>query len=319
MRFSSLYFGRKAKTTTADPAPVSLPSCEEFYCKELRSRCIRNASGSYVFVERKLLIATMFGDVKIYEIADPTMRLSGWYVAIKSYQKSRVQAQQSRTGHSTFEDPYQEFATLRELDGYNGILPLLDTFETPTMMFAVFNYLPGGDLFDFFQSHANPLPERTIKSIFRGISHRDVSLENFLVSEDKAPVLIDFGLSIKLQFDAKLGRFPKIPYPGLFGKFPYMAPEALKRTGNGYVDVFKQDVWSLGVCLLRMMFLEDFWQQASKRDKQFKRYILQGKLFTVLKSAGVPYQCIALFQGMLALEIDNRWTMDQVLQHPWLT
>lgn len=49
------------------------------------------------------------------------------------------------------------------------------------------------------------------------ISHRDIKLENILLENEKTVKLIDFGFSIKVSDDKKLGIFCGTP--------SYMSPE----------------------------------------------------------------------------------------------
>jgi protein-serine/threonine kinase len=77
-----------------------------------------------------------------------------------------------------------------------------------------------------------------------GFSHRDIKLENVLVTEDTMmPVLCDFDFSIKID---KQNGFCKY---GRCGSIPYCAPEVLKNLEH---DPRMADCWSLGVVLYAM-------------------------------------------------------------------
>lgn len=74
-----------------------------------------------------------------------------------------------------------------------------------------------------------------------GIVHRDVSLQNVLVSLDGIPKVIDFGVATGKD------RLAKTEVGLLKGKLQYMAPEQLG--GDGYDH--RADVFATGVCLYR--------------------------------------------------------------------
>ena len=70
------------------------------------------------------------------------------------------------------------------------------------------------------------------------ICHRDLKIENILVSDRQRIKIIDFGFSIRTQEDVNLKIF--------CGTSAYMSPEIVRKTEyNG----FKADIWALGVVL----------------------------------------------------------------------
>ena len=70
------------------------------------------------------------------------------------------------------------------------------------------------------------------------ICHRDLKLENILVSDKQRVKIIDFGFSIRTPEDVML----KI----CCGTSSYMAPEIVRKTDY---SGFKADIWALGVVL----------------------------------------------------------------------
>ena len=75
----------------------------------------------------------------------------------------------------------------------------------------------------------------------RSLIHRDIKLENLLLTGDKQTVKIaDFGLAKDVSEDAART---------VIGTAKYVAPEML--AGAEY-DGFKSDMWSCGVCLYCM-------------------------------------------------------------------
>jgi serine/threonine protein kinase len=93
----------------------------------------------------------------------------------------------------------------------------------------------------------------------RNIAHCDLKFENILYDEDTGELkLIDFGFSIE---DPENN-----PPTFLCGTVFYMAPEEIMKKN---IDVFKADIWSLGVILFKMAtglfpFRGTRWRDASQ-------------------------------------------------------
>lgn len=110
-------------------------------------------------------------------------------------------------------------------------------------------YLEGISLNTFLQSQqTHKANEKNARAIIKGlagaleylhsrqISHRDIKLENVILSDDLAPKLIDFGFSTCIEKSRKVKIFCGTP--------SYMAPEIVqKKEYRGE----PADVWALGV------------------------------------------------------------------------
>lgn len=200
----------------------------------------------------------------------------------------------------------------------------------------------GGELFDqVIERGANAMPESTARGFFNqivdglaychlaGVAHRDLKLENVLLTS-KAPdarlKLIDFGLSHvypRLADSVTVDRSK--PLHDVCGSKSYAAPEVLG--GRGY-DGFAADMWSLGVCLFAM--LSGFFplDEASDNDWRFPklRQMQSGGKSTVASvyswykrsAAHLTPEVTALLDGLLAIDPQQRLTMPQVREHPWV-
>lgn len=115
-----------------------------------------------------------------------------------------------------------------------NVIRLLDVFENPEYIFIVLEYCAGGDLFHYLDKRDFKVTEDLARYIAHqiaaaiyylhsyGISHRDLKLENILMSDntDLAELkLVDFGLSKMLG--------PKETTTDPFGTLSYVAPEVL--------------------------------------------------------------------------------------------
>ena len=144
-------------------------------------------------------------------------------------------------------------------------------FQTPTRLFLVLDYCPGGELF-FHLSRFKRFPERVAKfyaaELLLALGHlhslqiiyRDLKPENVLLDAEGHVKLGDFGL-------AKMGI--EHPYRGansMCGTPEYMAPEVLSQAGHG----FCVDYWGLGMIVYEMMTGLPPWY-TTDRSKLFKR------------------------------------------------
>lgn len=117
-----------------------------------------------------------------------------------------------------------------------------------------------GDLFAYVQAiiddKVKPSPDelariakdlsRTVIQMHRcGVVHRDIKLENVLLTADKAPHLADFGLATDIGAKGAISGSPG-----------YVAPELIQQLllGGGQARSYPQhDLWSLGVLLYTLM------------------------------------------------------------------
>ena len=88
----------------------------------------------------------------------------------------------------------------------------------------------------------------------RGISHRDLKVENILISDDGSIKISDFGLSVFCEPSDLMNLNMLVKGPNLnhttCGTIQYLAPEMIKNTGyDGQVS----DIWACGVILFYLL------------------------------------------------------------------
>mmetsp|Transcript_140609 Transcript_140609/g.269675 ORF Transcript_140609/g.269675 Transcript_140609/m.269675 type:complete len:601 (-) Transcript_140609:17-1819(-) len=159
--------------------------------------------------------------------------------------------------HTTPEAFRIEAEALSELDHPN-IIKVIEYFQDHKHYYLVQELCTGPDIRDIIiDAPGGQISERDIsimigqciKSVIgchaHGFVHRDIKLENFMVtSQDKNVKLIDFGLSARLG-DTGTAQ-------GIAGTDVYMAPEMLS-AGPRKEYGKSVDVWGLGVTLFSML------------------------------------------------------------------
>ncbi|KAL3895806.1 MAG: hypothetical protein SGPRY_013423 [Prymnesium sp.] len=160
-----------------------------------------------------------------------------------------------------------------------------------------------------------------------GVAHRDIKLENALLTEQGLVKLIDFGLSHLYFIDPATGQADRsVPITGYCGSKSYAAPEVL--TGRGY-DGYSADIWSLGVCMFGL--LNGFFpvDEAKPTDWRFQKLCRSQELgkssvTTILAwykktPSHLSPKAIALIDQMLNIDPVKRPSIEDVLRHPFLT
>lgn len=128
-------------------------------------------------------------------------------------------------------------------------------------------------------------------------------MDNILLDKKLNPKLIDFGISSIFDKNTKIYDTGGTP--------AYLAPEVIKAEG----DVGpKSDVWSLGVLLYLLTFgVVPF--KASDMQALYNKIII-GK-FSFPKYYYSSIELIDLLSKMLVVDIEERYSIEDVLVHPW--
>ncbi|CAN0387883.1 unnamed protein product, partial [Phaeothamnion confervicola] len=172
------------------------------------------------------------------------------------------------------EDPLKEISVMQWLGregAHPNVLALDEALRDDGAMYLVMPYCDSGELFDvvaesgrFTEEQARPLFRQLLQGVghlqTRGVCHRDLSLENLMVSDGSLIVIIDFGMALRVPFagggpgSAGGGaggggggmHWLRTTAQGACGKKNYMSPEILV---NQPFSGFAVDVWACGVIL----------------------------------------------------------------------
>ncbi|KAI2659698.1 Serine/threonine-protein kinase DCLK1 [Labeo rohita] len=142
------------------------------------------------------------------------------------------------------------------------------------------------------------------------IVHRDIKPENLLVYEhqdgSKSLKLGDFGLATVVDG----------PLYTVCGTPTYVAPEIIAETGYG----LKVDIWAAGVITYILLCgFPPFRGSTDDQEALFDQILLGQLEFPLPYWDNVSDSAKELIVSMLQVEVDQRYTALQVLEHPWVT
>ncbi|TPX62446.1 hypothetical protein SpCBS45565_g07018 [Spizellomyces sp. 'palustris'] len=264
-------------------------SAENELLKVLSSTSV-GSIGNYTF--GRTLGEGTFGKVKLAK-----HNLTGQQVAIKIVDKIHAPT------------VVREIETWRHMH-HSNIARLYEVLCSETRIFMVMEYCTGGEAFDYVCAHGR-FDDRCqdAKRVFRQIAeavgycheknfvHRDLKLENILLTENLDVKLIDFGFTREVTTRNLLDTY--------CGSVAYAAP------GKQYSGP-QADIWSLGVILYTLLCgylpFDDDSEAHIRRKILELDYDLPDFLGELTKD---------LIQSMLKLEGSDRISIKEMLAHPW--
>ncbi|ODV93928.1 hypothetical protein PACTADRAFT_45444, partial [Pachysolen tannophilus NRRL Y-2460] len=201
------------------------------------------------------------------------------------------------------EEAKQEIDILHKLNSHPHITTLYDSFDT----YLILEYCSRGDMYEIIRSHSGPTSTSDVIDVMSqlidavqyahslGIYHRDIKPENILVSEDWSVKLTDWGLAttekICTDFDV--------------GSERYMAPELFDHKNTDSYDAEKCDIWSLGICLLNIVFGKNPFTVANPSDKVFVNFAANREtLFDIFPT--MSYELFGVLRSALTFDPSNR-------------
>ena len=256
-------------------------------------------------------------------------------------------------------NPLNEVASLQLVGSYHSnVLGCDEVLQSEDELYIVTPYKSGKDLFQRLmgvdqhaakhpqvQQPARPLKrpsERCAREWFhdllrgmlhlqnKGISYRNLSLDNLLLDSDSKLVIADFGLALRVPYtdwsnfggvtDASEGSLRRlILAQGHRGNTPYLAPELLK-PGEPF-DGFSVDMWAAGVILFLLLVGRAPFRVAHTSDPKFITVAQKGQLRSLLDSLHIKISdnAVDLLQNLLWHDPRRRLTLQEALAHPWVT
>ncbi|CEH17115.1 camk camkl kin1 protein kinase [Ceraceosorus bombacis] len=183
----------------------------------------------------------------------------------------------------------------------------------PNHYYMIFEYVNGGQMLDYIISHGR-LRERAARKFARQIGsalefchrnsvvHRDLKIENILISKTGNIKIIDFGLSNLFSPHSHLSTF--------CGSLYFAAPELLNAKVYTGPEV---DVWSFGIVLYVLVCGKVPFDDQSMPALHAK--IKRGQ---VEYPAWLSGECKHILSRMLVTNPNQRATLPEILAHPWM-
>ena len=195
---------------------------------------------------------------------------------------------------------------------HKNIIQLFDIMESKTNLYFVLEYCKGGELFDYIvknkrlkEGEACIFFQQIINGVEylhnQGIIHRDLKPENLLLDYKNNIKISDFGLSTFYSKNNFLQTACGTPF--------YAPPEMLE--GLQY-NGESSDIWSCGIILYAMLcgtlpFSESKEEIIVKKIKAHD-YIIPNYLSKEAQD---------ILYHILKVNPDERFTIDNIKQHPW--
>ena len=232
----------------------------------------------------------------------------------------------------TLDDIANEIEILKALN-HPSVLRLYEHYlsEHGDKVYLVTELLEGGEVLDALLAKGNysesdamtimrPLLQGLAYMHNRGVTHRDLKLENLLLAdtEDLASVKIaDFGLA-KAAFRSD-GMMERAGGGGVCGTPSYLAPEII--SGQRYTPAV--DCWAAGVCMYILLsgVVPFYWTDKPGADMRelFDRITAGAYSLDGPEWEGVSEDAKDLVRGLMCVDVRRRLTAKKALAHPWFT
>jgi serine/threonine protein kinase len=223
-------------------------------------------------------------------------------------------AEQKKREH----DESKEIRTIREaaistLLSHPYICGMREMMIMSHHYYMLFEYVDGGQMLDYIISHGK-LKEKGARKFARqiasaldychanSIAHRDLKIENILISKEGDIKIIDFGLSNLYSPRSQLSTFCGSLYfaaPELLNAKPYTGPEV--------------DIWSFGIVLYVLVC-----GKVPFDDQNMPALHAKIKRGLVEYPSWLSPECRHLLSRMLVTDPKQRAKMDEVMQHQWM-
>ncbi|KAK5164841.1 Serine/threonine-protein kinase [Saxophila tyrrhenica] len=244
---------------------------------------------------------------------------TGEHVAVKIVPRQSTDGEHRTIAERERADHSKEIRTAREaaivtLVDHPYICGMRDVVRTNYHWYMLFEYVNGGQMLDYIISHGR-LKEKQARKFGRQIAssldychrnsivHRDLKIENILISKNGDIKIIDFGLSNLFS--------PRNYLKTFCGSLYFAAPELLQAKQYTGPEV---DVWSFGIVLYVLVCGKVPFDDQS-----------MPQLHAKIKKGFVEYppwlspECRNLIARMLTTNPSERATLQDIMNHPWMT
>ncbi|RKF62536.1 putative serine/threonine-protein kinase fhkC [Erysiphe neolycopersici] len=302
--------GRNKRRELQDFDEVSILDRARFIFRYSNQRLIGCFGQNYELLEK-------LGKGHFAEVFSCVEKLTGHQYAVKVFNVQH--------NESDINGLKQEIGVLMSVSHQN-ILCIKGAYEEHNNIYLLLELATEGELFKWIVKKEK-LTEKETRHIFiqlfqgvkylhdRGIAHRDIKPENVLLV-DKVPniKLADFGLAKIIGEESFT--------TSLCGTPSYVAPEILEESDTRRYNC-AVDIWALGVVLYICLCGFPPFSDELTSDKY--PYTLTQQIKKGDFDYPSPYwdtigdPALDLIDKMLTVDVRNRISIDECLEHPWLT
>ncbi|KAI9758148.1 MAG: hypothetical protein M4579_003180 [Chaenotheca gracillima] len=317
-RYSSDMGAPAAATNgTSAAAPVSNAAAEQgerpivSSSSSKRRTAVTGQSGQWTL--GKTIGAGSMGKVKLAKKLE-----TGEQVAVKIVPRQSTEEGNPSARERERQDNSKEIRTAREaaivsLLDHPYICAMRDVVRTNYHWYMLFEYVNGGQMLDYIISHGR-LKEKQARKFGRQIAsaldychrnsivHRDLKIENILISKTGDIKIIDFGLSNLFS--------PRNHLKTFCGSLYFAAPELLQARQYTGPEV---DVWSFGIVLYVLVC-----GKVPFDDQSMPQLHAKIKKGVVDYPAWLSAECKSLISRMLVTDPKQRASLQEILTHPWI-
>ncbi|XP_006874431.1 PREDICTED: serine/threonine-protein kinase DCLK1 isoform X1 [Chrysochloris asiatica] len=262
-------------------------------------------------IAERYKVGRTIGDGNFAVVKECVERSTAREYALKIIKKSKCRGKEHMIQN--------EVSILRRVKHPNIVL-LIEEMDVPTELYLVMELVKGGDLFDAITS-TNKYTERDASGMLYNLAsaikylhslnivHRDIKPENLLVYEHQ-----DGSKSLKLG-DFGLATIVDGPLYTVCGTPTYVAPEIIAETGYG----LKVDIWAAGVITYILLCgFPPFRGSGDDQEVLFDQILMGQVDFPAPYWDNVSDSAKELITMMLLVDVDQRFSAIQVLEHPWV-
>jgi len=259
------------------------------------------------FLERYELTKDVLGQGYFAVVKVAIEKATGERVAVKFVNKKLVEKQENLKTETS----------LLQVIKHPNVVQLKDICDTKDTLFIVMELMEGGELYEeivkrksFTEKDASYLMKQLLEALAylhsKGIVHRDLKLENLLITKPGSLniKLADFGLS-KVYSGEAMQSACGTPY--------YVAPEILE--GEGYGPLI--DTWAAGVLLY--VLLSGRLPFSGDTDVDLFKAIMECDLvWKKPQFDNVSASAKDLITKLIARDPTERLSAEEALQHEWI-
>lgn len=192
------------------------------------------------------------------------------------------------------------------------ILRLYGYFHDAKRIYLILEYAPKGELYGYIVDDAPFSEKRSAEYVKQlataliyihsnNVIHRDLKPENLLVGYHGELKIADFGWSVHA---------PSSRRKTFCGTLDYLPPEIIANLPHNELV----DVWSLGILLFEFLTGEPPFVTEGSNENTYQRI----RNLDIKYPSTMSYGAKDLIQKLLRIQPNDRISLKNVLQHPWI-